>query len=78
MSVFQNVSGVERELVVDGKRTSVVVDGLVTVADEFDYQLIAQVETWKFSKKSPAVAAASTPAVPDITTEPVAANEGDN
>ena len=76
MSVFQNVSGVERELVVDGKRTSVDVDGLVTVADEFDYQLIDQSGTWKFSKKSAAVAA--TPAVAPETEQAPAATEGAN
>jgi len=76
MSVFQNVSGVDRELVVDGRRQEVVAGSTVTVADEFDYQLIGQVATWKFSKKS--APAASTPAVPDTTTEPVAATEGAN
>jgi len=77
MSVFQNVSGVDRELVVDGRRQEVVAGSTVTVADEFDYQLVGQSETWKFSKKSAAVAE-STPAVPDTTAEPVAATEGAN
>jgi hypothetical protein len=76
MSVFQNVSGVDRELVVDGRRVEVAAGDLVTVADEFDCQLVDQAETWKFSKKKSA-AAESTPAVPD-STEPVAATEGDN
>jgi len=77
MSVFQNVSGVDRELVVDGRRQEVAAGDLVTVGDEFDYQLVGQSETWKFSKKKSA-AAESAPAVPDITTPAEAVIEGVN
>lgn len=75
MSVFENVSGVDRELVVDGRRQVVAAGATVEVADGFDYQLIEQVETWKFSKKRAAVAV--TPAVPE--SKPAeAVTEGDN
>jgi len=56
MSVFQNVSGVDLELLVDGRRIAVEKDATVEVADEFDYQLVDQTATWKFSKKKSVVA----------------------
>lgn len=74
MSVFQNVSGSDLELQVDGRRIPVAAGATVEVSDEFDYQLVDQTGTWKSSAKKSA-AAESTPAVPDV--EPVAA-EGAN
>lgn len=74
MSVFQNVSGLDLELLVDGRRIPVAADGTVEVADEFDYQLVDQTATWKFSKKKSV--SSDAPAVP--VTEAAAVTEGDN
>jgi len=74
MSVFQNVSGLDLELLVDGRRIPVAADGTVEVADEFDYQLVDQTGTWKFSKKKSV--SSDAPAVP--VTEAAAVTEGAN
>ena len=74
MSVFENVSGVDLELQVDGRRLPVSAGSTVTVADEFDYQLVDQTATWKFSKKKSV--SSDAPAVP--VTEAAAVTEGAN
>ena len=77
MSTFTNVSGEDRDLYVDGHPYSVVEGGLVTVPDEFDYQLADQ-PAWQAAVPVVPVPASTTEPVPASTTEPVPASEGDN
>ena len=69
MSTFKNVSGVDLELQVDGRRFLAPAEGTFDVADEFDYQLVDQPAFERAGKKSAPAASTETITAPDATIE---------